>query len=558
MRHVPAPPFLRIAAAVALALLTAAAAEAKSYTAERFDVAVRLLPEAVLEVTETIRFRFESGSFREVFREIPMRGTDGIEVVAVRMDGQELPFGTVPGTVEVRHRRNRVRVVVRFERIEGVTREFSLQYRARGVVRQDEEADVLAWRALPGQHDYRIESSTITVDVPAAPTQEPEVRARRVAEHGGSTAGGTFRIHASGIRRNGWIEVEMRFPRESLVRTPPAWQQRAAQVAAGSPRWIAAAAGIAAIGLVLLVGWRQTYDHPPAGASLYREDAHQPFPPEQIDPALAGVLASNGQPDIRHALATLFALAGRGEIEIREKRPFLGHREFILARLHGSGALADHERTVLETVFKKDVRAGKTATFSQARSRLGLRMRPFSAAVRKALAAEGLLDEGRVATRRRYERAALWLFIAAGAGLAPAAYLVSRHGGWPLLLPAAVGLVALAALIFASTVTPLSNDGLRRASRWRAYRTHLASVARGEHPPAGTPGETILPLAVALGLALAWSKYSKRQGEPAPAWFHVSEGGNVHAAFPALIATGGTSAGGGGGGVAGGGASGAR
>ena len=70
---------------------------AKSYSADRFDSTVRVLPDGTLEVTETVVFRFQDGTFREVFREIPTRRTDGIEVVRAEMQGEPLPFGTEIG-----------------------------------------------------------------------------------------------------------------------------------------------------------------------------------------------------------------------------------------------------------------------------------------------------------------------------------------------------------------------------------------------------------------------------------------------------------------------------
>src|SRR5687767_5901446 len=81
-----------------LALACAAPALAKSYTAERFDVLVRVQPDGTLDVTETVLFRFDDGTFREVWRDIPTRRTDGVEFISAEMDGQRLPPGTEIGT----------------------------------------------------------------------------------------------------------------------------------------------------------------------------------------------------------------------------------------------------------------------------------------------------------------------------------------------------------------------------------------------------------------------------------------------------------------------------
>ena len=70
MRHSIRTAVVTTAVAVVLAL-TASPASAKSYFAERFDSLIRVMPGGALEITETVVFRFESGTFDHVFREIP-------------------------------------------------------------------------------------------------------------------------------------------------------------------------------------------------------------------------------------------------------------------------------------------------------------------------------------------------------------------------------------------------------------------------------------------------------------------------------------------------------
>ena len=140
-------------------------AVAKSYSADRFDSTVRVLPDGTLDVTETVVFGFEDGTFREVFREIPARRTDGIEVIRAEMQGVPLP---------VRHRswarrgataNGRVRVVA-LPTVDGVTRTFVLNYRVKGVLRQEGGADLLVWRATPGEHTRTIRTSTLRFELP--------------------------------------------------------------------------------------------------------------------------------------------------------------------------------------------------------------------------------------------------------------------------------------------------------------------------------------------------------------------------------------------------------
>ena len=539
-----------------------APAEAKSYSADRFDAIVRVLPDGTLDVTETVVFRFEDGPFREVFREIPTRRTDGIDVVRAEMQGEPLPFGHESGTVEVRRRGGQIRVVWRFRPLDGVTRSFGLNYRVRGVVREEAGADFLAWRATPGEHDYAITASRIRFELPVSLTTPPAVETRRTGSSELTVSGNTVEISAERIGSNGWIQTTLRLPPRSVLSAPPAWQQRAARINAQAVSWIAGAAAIVGAGLVLLVAWRQGYDSPPDSET---PTLFSPNAPDDLSPALGGVVAANGRPSLEHAMAALFGLAARGEIEIREKaRGLLGQRDFELTRREGHTLIAPHEQQVLDLAFGAAAAPGATTTLSQARSRLVRRFRKVAAAIQQALASSGLLDQARLAIRKRYQVASLLMMIVAVIAVPLAGSVVEQFGPWTLLIPAAFFAVALAALIFSATVTPLSNEGVRRGHRWRAYRKHLSEVARGRASWAGIPHDDVLPVAIALGLAGAWAKFLKTQHIPSPAWFHAFPTGGGDEAFVAFVASGGAGAHGGGhggagaGGAAGGGASGAH
>ena len=195
-----------------------------------------------------------------------------------------------------------------------------------------------------------------------------------------------------------------------------------------------------------------------------------------------------------------------------------------------------------------------------------LHLRKFRDALEKEMREQGLLDRGRETHKRRYNRIGVIFLLVSAVAIAPALVLLERFGGWPLLVPLTLALVGLASFIFAASETPLSNEGVRRAERWRGYQRHLRRPQDIEPRWGGTAsGEArILPYAVALGLASAWSKFMKKRGVTTPAWFHAASEQERGAAFAALIASGGASAHGhgsgvpGGGGIAGGGVSGAR
>ncbi len=173
-------------ASLLLLLVAAPAAAEKTYSAQRFDARLRILPDGAMEVVETVVFRFESGTFQHVFRELSRRRTDGIEIVSAEMDGRALAFGKESGQVEVRNG-SKLRVEWRFAPRTDSTNTFVLTYIVRGVVQRQAGRDVLEWVALPTEHDYRIDESEVVLALPATPVVRPTVDSKRVAEVGTRT-----------------------------------------------------------------------------------------------------------------------------------------------------------------------------------------------------------------------------------------------------------------------------------------------------------------------------------------------------------------------------------
>src|SRR5918993_325413 len=151
---------VRTLLAALLVLTATASAVAKEYHAARFDSRIEVQQGGSLRVTETIVFVFTDGTFREVFRTIPTRRTDGIEFVRASMDGTVLPEGTAPGQVELK-RKNGFRVTWHFAPVKESTHTFELTYITRGVVTQEDHEERLAWMALPREHQYHVQTSRV-------------------------------------------------------------------------------------------------------------------------------------------------------------------------------------------------------------------------------------------------------------------------------------------------------------------------------------------------------------------------------------------------------------
>jgi hypothetical protein len=117
-------------------------------------------------------------------------------------------------------------------------------------------------------------------------------------------------------------------------------------------------------------------------------------------------------------------------------------------------------------------------------------------------------------------------------------------------------IVAVLGFICYGALTPLSNEGVRRSERWLAYQKHLKAVARERAHLMSTSTAGLLPFAVALGLAAAWSKYLQKHPSGVPPWFRALALSGDDGGFPAFVAMSGAGADGGGGSAGGGGGAG--
>ena len=482
-----------------LALSIVPEAAAKSYAAERFDSRVRILPNGSIEVVETVVFRFD-GEFTHVYRELSRRRTDAIEVVSAGMDGRTLPFGNESDRVEVR-RGSHVRVEWKFAPRTDSSHTFVLTYIVRGVVQRAGGRDVFEWVALPTEHDYPIGESQVSLESPVAPLSRPIFDSKRVADLTFEPGGQQQQVFARGIGKDGWVKARLEFGEGAITAAAPAWQQRQFAARALAPRWLMAAGIVLVAGLLFMFALRQSYDAPWVTAHAGPVDA----PPDTLRPGLAGAVAANGGTTLQHAMSTIFALADRGIVTITEEPRTWGQRHFTLHRRRTTHPLAPEEDAALNLVFRHKGAEEDAVALTKARTRLARRLGDFKRAVTQDLRELGLVDDERMRLRTRYLGFSIALLMLAGLLVVPAAFLVSRYAGWPFVIAGAVGLVSVIGFIFYGSLTPSRTKACDEPNAGGTYQKHLKDVARERaHLTSDSPSR-LLPFAVALGLASAWS-----------------------------------------------------
>jgi hypothetical protein len=564
---------LAILVSLAAAVLAAAvhpAAAAKSYRAEHFHSRVLVEPGGSIVVTETIRFAFGPDEFTYVYRELPSRKTDGVTILDASMDGVPMARGKSAGQFEVKREDNRRRVIWHFPATSNASRTFTVTYRAAGVVWQDRDSDVLAWTLLPTRHEYAIDCASGEVAYP------PD--AARVAEAVFDPPASDVRHEGQSVRfercpfeRNASWVVNLRFAPRSVAPVAPGWQRRSIRNRENTPLFLGLGGLLLLAGLGGFVMFALSHRHARTETS-----GAVWSPPDDLRPALAGTLISTGaSAGWGPVLGAVMELARRGVLIVQsvEKPGLFKSQEVRISRGPAVADAAPHERVLLELLFNDKNGPRTSVTFSElaktfASSR---RWKRLKEAIASDLRTERLLDADRERTRGRVMLLGLVVMLLSIAGFIGSVALFDRVGEPVLSLPIALLIVGVAGMITGASLSPLSEEGHRRAGRWRAFKRTLgdASEASAGSAPGALQLERWLPYAVAFGTALAWTKRLQKQGVTlGPSWLAAvsQDGADGPAGIGATVAilSAGSSAGahagghaGGVSGAAGGGASGA-
>lgn len=536
---------------------------AQSYYAERFDVHIDIQENGSATVTETVEFHFEGDPFTFAFREISATETDGLTFLDASMDGNPMPQGTGAGQVEVEDG-DPLRVTWHFPPTSNTSHVFTVRYRADGVIRKG-DGDTLIWRAVPEDHDYSIEDSTITLAYPPEATllEQPTLD----WDYDAAWEENRLILTASNIGDDEELILTARFAPDSLTQTAPQWQVRQERVRAATAQTLpfGLIAGIA----TLVLGGLGLFTYARSNA---RELSISPVvstasPPSDVSPALIGKLTGQQH----NFMGTIFDLAQRGVLEVREESGTWGTKNHILALKGDSERLESFEQGLLDAIFK---RGESEVKMSDVPARLTKNNKLFDEPLEQELIQRGWLDPERKQKKSRLTAVGLMTLFG---GMA--AFIISLIGwrvslsenpGWLSWIAIAAGIgaglffLSILFLIYAASYSILTPAGEEQAARWKGFAEYLKGVSKGREP-AIRPDyfERYLAYAAVFGLGTGWAKYFEDLGGvPLPVWFHARAGS--HASFGAMVAmmsasdsAGASAAGGGGAGASGGGSSGA-
>jgi hypothetical protein len=315
-----------------------ALAQTQSLYWERFDVAITVdTDEGDLLVTETQVINFTSGVFHEGVATLETTNTDGIEDVVVSENGQ--PYQRVSPTssqldageyFSSAQDDGSLEVVWGMGRTQDETRTFEISYRVNGAIRRYEQGNEFQWNAIsPGQHDFEIRNSTVTVNMPegAAITDfgylgPPEFAGVDMALTLSDDKQTATYVSQETILPSEGVQVWTQFPPNTVGGPPPSWQAgfdaRTEWENTYKP-WVDI--GLLALGLLILAGgpvllyllWRLRGRDPQVDAV----PEYITVPPSDLPPGIAGTLVDE-QADTQDIIATVMDLARRGYLVIEE------------------------------------------------------------------------------------------------------------------------------------------------------------------------------------------------------------------------------------------------
>ncbi len=351
---------------VAMIALPGGLAAQRTLVLERYDVDLVVRADGDVEVTETLRPRFQ-GSWNGIYRVLSLahQTADGraerldVDVTGVTDEGgRELRYET---TDEGRWAR---RFQIWVPGAEDATRTVVLRYVVHNAIRFFEEdsatglLDELYWNVTGNEWEIPIEAASARVVLPpgALPTQSAGYtgpagsteRAVRIETSGGEIGFTASRSLAPGEG----LTVAVGWP-AGVVRRPAAASAAARTL---RERWPGALPFLA-----LFLGfrrWRQVGRDPDARAIVVEHE-----PPGALTPAEMGTLVDH-RAEMHDITSTLVDLAVRGFLHIEERKSkvlcLFSNKDYVLHLKKPRGewaGLERHERLYLEAVFRHEGRS---------------------------------------------------------------------------------------------------------------------------------------------------------------------------------------------------------
>lgn len=522
-----------------LGLYVPAGAQAKSLYWDRFDVDVTVLSNGDLRVVETQQITFLGGPFHSGYATIPTDTLD--DITNVEVWEQDQPYRQSNSedeyTFHYGHGDDGLRVKWYFPYTSDSSHTFEFRYTVKGAIRRYPQGDELWWMAVPGDHDYSILSSRVSVRLPEGAAVNPrETGDDFVAETDGVPAEVSVSpdrrtvtaVATESLAPGEFLAVGVKFTPGVVGGSKPSWQaayDRKVEWDTNERDTANLAAGV--IGLLFLVG-------APLGIYLlWYLRGRDPYvglvvdvlsePPSDLPPGAAGTLVDE-KADLQDIVATLIDLARRGYLTMSEEgeRKFGGlvfNRDFVFERTdQDQRDLRDYERKLLAGLFGSK----KKRKLSQLKNKFYTHIPKVEAGLYETVVREGYFSDSPKQIRSRYATMGITLvFVAVGLGILAVVRAIEWVDAiWCPFVGLTLGAVMLA--VVGQAMPTKTKMGAEAAARWRAFKRYLQQIDQYTEMQTATElFEKYLPYAIAFGLERSWvKKFAQVETMPIPTWYH--------------------------------------
>jgi uncharacterized membrane protein len=506
----------------------ASALSTRELRIENFHSEIIVMPDASIDVTETIQAHFIGGPWHGLYREIPVEYVtpQGLNY-SLFLDVKRVADGNGRALkYESSRERHYRKLKIYVPDADNSTQDISIEYTVSDAVRFFEDHDELYWNVTGDEWDIPIQSASARIVLPENTTN---IRANVFT--------GAYRSRAQNadaeIAGNG-VEVRTREPlrlQEGLtvavafdkgfVHEPTAAAKMVMFFRSNWPLGIP----IAAFLVMFYLWWTRGRD------PRLRPITAQYEPPDQLTPGEAGTLVDNSA-DMRDITASIVDLAVRGYIVIEEhqKDRMLGlmhdkDYNFIVQKDRGTWAtLKPHEQSLLEGLFTAGT-VGESVSMSSLENHFYTTLPEIKSDIFSSLITHGYYARRPDSVRSAYIGAgAVVGFLIAFAG----AKIASSQGTAPLtfiVAGLASGLVICAFGWFMPAHTEQGTRALEGVLGFEDFLVHVESDRFNRMIKTPEMFEKFLPFAMALGVEKNWSRAFQGIMTQPPQWYRGSSYG---------------------------------
>jgi uncharacterized membrane protein len=495
---------------------------------ENFHSETLVMPDGVIDVTETIQAHFIGGPWHGLYRTIPVeyvtpQGLNYTLFLDVKRvtdaSGRALKY-------ESSHERHYRKLKIYVPNADNTTQNISIQYSVSDALRFFDDHDELYWNVTGDEWDIPIQAASARIILPENTTN---IRANvftgayrsRAQNADAEIVGNGVEVHTrEPLRLHEGLTVAVAFDK-GFVQEPTPASRLALFLRSNWPLGIPFATFV----VMLYLWWTRGRD------PRLRPITAQYEPPNQLTPGEVGTLVDNSA-DMRDITASIVDLAVRGYIAIEEhqKDRMLGlmhdkDYNFIVQKDRGEWSkLKPHEQTLLEGLFTAGT-VGESVPMSSLENHFYTNLPTIKSDIFSSLVADGYYTTRPDSVRSAYIGAGVivgFLIVFGGVKIA------SNQGTAPLAFIIAgilTGAVVCAIGWFMPAHTEQGTRALEGVLGFEDFLVHVESDRFNRMIKTPEMFEKFLPFAMALGVEKNWSRAFQGILTQPPQWYRGSSYG---------------------------------